>query len=69
MLHESDIGFLILKFSVKGNNSYSNSNIFRNMLGLAEAKWENKEVEKREVGPTQDKQRTLSDFLDRASEN
>jgi hypothetical protein len=40
------------------------ANIFRNTLGLSEAKWENKEVEQREVVPTQENQRTLSDFLD-----
>ncbi|MGN6346121.1 MAG: DUF72 domain-containing protein [Candidatus Nitrosocosmicus sp.] len=54
---------------VAANNHYAGfgpgtANIFRNMLGLAEAKWEDKvEGEQREVGPAQEKQRTLSDFL------
>jgi uncharacterized protein YecE (DUF72 family) len=38
--------------------------VVRNMLGLSEAKWEDKvEEEKQELGSTQEKQRTLSDFL------
>ena len=40
-------------------------NIFRNMLGLPEAKWEEKEEEEQQQKhPSHDlKQRTLSDFL------
>jgi hypothetical protein len=39
------------------------ANVFRNMLGLAEAKWEDKvEGEQREVDHAQERQRTLSDL-------
>jgi uncharacterized protein YecE (DUF72 family) len=53
---------------IAANNHYARfgpgtANIFRNMLGLSEAKWEDKEEEQREAGPAQEKQRTLSDFL------
>ena len=54
---------------VAANNHYAGfgpgtANVFRSMLGLSEARWENKvEEEQREVVPTQEKQRTLSDFL------
>jgi hypothetical protein len=34
-----------------------------NMLGLSEAKWKDRGEEKQELGSTQEKQRTLSDFL------
>jgi uncharacterized protein YecE (DUF72 family) len=55
---------------VTANNHYAGFgpgtvNIFRNMLGLPEAKWEEKEVE--QAIPRNDldvKQSTLSDFLD-----
>ena len=56
---------------VAANNHYAGFgpgcvNMFRNMLGLPEAKWEEKEDEERqEQQPASDvKQRTLSDFLD-----
>ena len=50
------------------NNHYAGfgpgtANIFRNMLGLPEAKWEDQVEEQREVDHTQERQRTLSDFL------
>ncbi len=50
---------------VAANNHYAGFgpgtvNIFRNMLGLSEAKWEDKEEEQ---PPRELKQRTLSDFL------
>ena len=55
---------------VAANNHYAGFgpgtvNMFRNMLGLPEAKWEEKEDEERqEQQPASDvKQRTLSDFL------
>jgi uncharacterized protein YecE (DUF72 family) len=54
---------------IAANNHYAGfgpgtANVFRNMLGLSEAKWEDKvEEEKLEVGHTQEKQRTLFDFL------
>jgi uncharacterized protein YecE (DUF72 family) len=54
---------------VAANNHYAGfgpgtANIFRNMLGLADAKWEKKEEEQQEQFKQQDvKQRTLSDFL------
>jgi len=55
---------------VAANNHYAGFgpgtvNMFRNMLGLPEAKWEEKEDEVRqEKNPASDvKQRTLSDFL------
>jgi uncharacterized protein YecE (DUF72 family) len=53
---------------VAANNHYAGfgpgtANIFRNMLGLSDAKWEDRGEEKRELGPSQEKQRTLSDFL------
>jgi uncharacterized protein YecE (DUF72 family) len=53
---------------VGANNHYAgfgpgSVNIFRNMLGLSDAKWEDRGEEKRELGPSQEKQRTLSDFL------
>ena len=54
---------------IAANNHYAGFgpgtvNIFRSMLGLSEAKWENKvEEEELQVGHTQEKQRTLSDFL------
>jgi hypothetical protein len=44
-------------------------NISRNMLGLADAKWEDKEEEKEQLEQPQlhdTKQRTLSDFLDQS---
>jgi hypothetical protein len=45
------------------------ANIFRNMLGLAETKWEDKvEEEQRQVDHAQERQHTLSDFL-RSSAN
>jgi uncharacterized protein YecE (DUF72 family) len=53
---------------IAANNHYAGFgpgtvNIFRNMLGLSEAKWEEKE-EKEQQHPSHDlKQRTLSDFL------
>ena len=44
------------------------ANVFRNMLGLPEAKWEDRGKEQeQEASPQHDldlKQRTLSDFLD-----
>jgi hypothetical protein len=41
----------------------ANINIFRNMLGLPEAKWDEKEEEQQQKHPSHDlKQRTLSDF-------
>jgi uncharacterized protein YecE (DUF72 family) len=57
---------------VAANNHYAGfgpgtANIFRNILGLAEAKWEDKEAEDKELGPTHEKQRTLSDFLGQRS--
>jgi uncharacterized protein YecE (DUF72 family) len=54
---------------VAANNHYAGfgpgtANIFRNMLGLSEAKWEDKaEGDQREVDHTQERQRTLFDFL------
>jgi uncharacterized protein YecE (DUF72 family) len=54
---------------VAANNHYAGfvpgtANIFRNMLGLADVKWEEKEEEQQEHFKPQDaKQRTLSDFL------
>jgi hypothetical protein len=57
---------------IAANNHYAGFgpgtvNIFRNMLGLPEAKWEEKEEEeqqKQQKHPSHDlKQRTLSDFL------
>jgi hypothetical protein len=57
---------------VTANNHYAGfghgSNIFRNMLGLPEAKWEDRGKEQeQEASPQHDldlKQSTLSDFLD-----
>jgi hypothetical protein len=57
--------------SIAANNHYAGfgpgtANIFRNMLGLSEAKWKEKEEgqeqEQPEI-PHDLKQRTLSDFL------
>jgi hypothetical protein len=53
---------------IAANNHYAGfgpgtANIFRNMLGLSDAKWEDKVEEQQEVGPALEKQRTLSDFL------
>jgi uncharacterized protein YecE (DUF72 family) len=54
---------------IAANNHYAGfgpgtANVFRNMLGLSEAKWEDKvEEEKLKVSHAQEKQRTLSDFL------
>jgi hypothetical protein len=55
---------------VAANNHYAGFgpgtvNIFRKMLGLSEAKWEEKEEEgQQQKRPSHDlKQRTLSDFL------
>jgi len=55
---------------VAANNHYAGfgpgtANLFRNMLGLSDAKWEHKEEEgQQELRPVQDqKQHTLSDFL------
>ena len=57
---------------VAANNHYAGFglgtvNIFRNMLGLSEAKWEEKEKkeqQRQQKHPSHDlKQRTLSDFL------
>ena len=54
---------------VAANNHYAGfgpgtANIFRNMLGLSEAKWEDKVEEQQEQFKPQDvKQRTLSDFM------
>ena len=60
---------------IAANNHYAGFgpgtvNIFRNMLGLPEAKWEEKEKEEqqrqkqKQKNPSNDlKQRTLSDFL------
>lgn len=59
---------------VAANNHYAGFgpgtvNIFRNMLGLSDAKWEDKEEEQPEmVGPAHKlRQRTLSDFLGQSS--
>ena len=58
---------------IAANNHYAGfgpgtANIFRNMLGLSDAKWEDKEEEHpEEVSPAPEKQRTLSDFLDQSS--
>ena len=58
---------------IAANNHYAGFgpgtvNIFRNMLGLPEAKWEDQEGEQEEEASAQDdldvKQSTLSDFLD-----
>jgi hypothetical protein len=55
---------------VATNNHYAGfgpgtANVFRNMLGFSEAKWEDKvEEEQQELHPAQEKQRTISDFLD-----
>ena len=58
---------------IAANNHYAGfgpgtANVFRNMLGLPEAKWEDKgEEQEQEVSPQDDldaKQSTLSDFLD-----
>ena len=56
---------------IAANNHYAGfgpgtANIFRNLLGLSEAKWEDKEAEDKVLGPTHE-QRTLSDFLDQSS--
>ena len=53
---------------VAANNHYAGfgpgtANLFRNMLGLTDAKWEEKEEEQQKLGPTREKQRTLSDFM------
>ena len=57
---------------IAANNHYAGfgpgtANVFRNMLGLSDAKWEDKESEDKELGPTHEKQRTLSDFLGQSS--
>jgi uncharacterized protein YecE (DUF72 family) len=58
---------------IAANNHYAGfgpgtANIFRNMLGLADAKWKDNEKEQQELRSAQDqKQRTLSDFLDQSS--
>jgi uncharacterized protein YecE (DUF72 family) len=57
---------------VAANNHYAGfgpgtANIFRNMLGLADAKWEDKEAEDKQLGPAKEKQRTLFDFLGQSS--
>jgi uncharacterized protein YecE (DUF72 family) len=49
---------------VAANNHYAGfgpgtANVFRNMLRLADAKWKDKDVEDKELGPTREKQRTL----------
>ena len=58
---------------IAANNHYAGFgpgtvNVFRNMLGLQEAKWEDRrEQQEQEAGPQDDldaKQSTLSDFLD-----
>jgi hypothetical protein len=58
---------------VAANNHYAGfgpgtANVFRNMLGLPEAKWEDRgEQQEQEASPQHDldaKQSTLSDFLD-----
>jgi hypothetical protein len=58
---------------IAANNHYAGfgpgtANVFRNMLGLPEAKWEDKgEEQEQESSPQDDldaKQSTLSDFLD-----
>jgi len=42
----------------------STANIFRNILGLSDAKWENKEEERREKFQSHDdKQHSLSEFM------
>ena len=51
------------------NNHYAGfgpgtANIFRNMLGLPEAKWEDKGGEQQATHDLDVKQSTLSDFLD-----
>jgi uncharacterized protein YecE (DUF72 family) len=48
---------------VAANNHYAGfgpgtANVFRNMLRLADAKWKDKDVEDKELGPTREKQRT-----------
>ncbi len=57
---------------VAANNHYAGFgpgtvNLFRNMLGLSEAKWEDKEEEQVGVGPRGLKQSTLSDYLGESS--
>jgi uncharacterized protein YecE (DUF72 family) len=53
---------------IAANNHYagfgpSTANIFRNMLGLSDAKWEDKEAEDKDLGPAHERQHSLSDFL------
>ena len=57
---------------IAANNHYAGfgpgtANVFRNMLGLSEAKWEEKEEGQQQEQEQQEirdlKQRTLSDFL------
>jgi uncharacterized protein YecE (DUF72 family) len=59
---------------IAANNHYAGfgpgtANVFRNMLGLAEAKWEDREEDQPErTGPPHKlRQRTLSDFLGQSS--
>ena len=56
---------------IAANNHYAGfgpgtANVFRNMLGLPEAKWEDRgeEQEQEALGDLDLKQSTLSDFLD-----
>jgi hypothetical protein len=56
---------------IAANNHYAGfgpgtANVFRNMLGLAEAKWEErgKDQEQEALDDLDAKQSTLSDFLD-----
>ena len=54
---------------ITANNHYAGfgpgtANIFRNMLGLPEAKWEDKGGEQQATHDLDVKQSTLSDFLD-----
>lgn len=61
-----------INLAIIANNHYAGfgpgtANAFRSMLGLSEAKWEDKEEEQQEsrlgTGPLSTKQSTLSDFL------
>jgi uncharacterized protein YecE (DUF72 family) len=63
-----------IKFAiVAANNHYAGfgpgtANLFRNMLGLSDAKWEDREEKQKGIGPTHElKQRTLSDYLGETS--
>jgi len=57
-----------IKLAILTTNNHYAVNIFRNKLGLPEAKWEDKgEQQQEEKYPQHDldvKQRTLSEFLD-----